>query len=330
MFKIGENETPYSTKDLQADIQIIEKTNARAVMEIKHAFEIPASASEELKDLKDRLVWHPSRDVARSTEMTTLSLTTRLTLDRDAKGLAVKLTIDNTAKDHRLRVMFPTGLQTDHHLAESAFEIVKRPNEPSTEWENPSFDHHQQSFASLSDGENGLTVATKGLQEYEVLKDQTTLAITVLRSVSELGDWGYFPTPGAQCLGTQTAEWFIIPHAGYAIEARAYEEAYDFQTPVVSAQTTIKDGLLPTNGSFIDWESDGLVFTSLKKGENNNNIFMRFYNPSDLQKSLSINCDYVENYYESNVVEDILKKVGNEYTNQKVDQYKIITVSMEG
>lgn len=330
MFKMGVNEKPYTTSELEANIKVIENNTARAAIEITHQWEIPASAAAELEDLKDRLVWHTNRDVERSEEMTTLVLKTSLTLEKDAKGLAVKVTINNTAKDHRLRMLFPTGLQTNHHLAESAFEIVERPNKPEAEWTNPSFDHHQQTFASLSDGENGLTVATKGLHEYEILENETTLAVTVLRAVSELGDWGYFPTPEAQCLGEQTAELYIIPHEGDAIEARAYEQAYDFQTPAICIQTEEKSGSLPVNGSYMNWESDGLVFTSLKKGETQEDIFMRFYNPSNTDKSLSIDNPYAAHYYESNIIEEKLENVGESYTNLPVSKYKIITVAMEG
>ncbi|CAM4129105.1 alpha-mannosidase [Lederbergia lenta] len=330
MFKKGTNEKPYTTSALKANIQILENNAARAMMEITHKWEIPVSAAAELEDMKDRLVWHRDREAGRSEKMTTLVLKTILTLGKESEGLAVKVTIDNTAKDHRLRVLYPTSLQTDHHLAESAFEIVQRPNKPEVEWENPSFDHHQQSFASLSDGEFGLTVATKGLHEYEVLEDQTTLAVTVLRSVSELGDWGYFPTPEAQCLGTQTAEWFVIPHEGNAIEAKVYEQAYDFQTPVVCRQAEIKAGSIPTNNSFINWNSDGLVFTSLKMGEKQDDIIMRFYNPADAEKYLSIESPHIADYYTSNIIEEKLDKVGETYANIPVSKYKIMTVAMEG
>ena len=39
-----------------------------------------------------------------------------------------------------------------------------------------------------------MTVANKGLHEYEILGDDT-IAVTILRASGELGDWGYFPTP---------------------------------------------------------------------------------------------------------------------------------------
>ena len=51
-------------------------------------------------------------------------------------------------------------------------------------------------FAAMEDETNGLLVANRGLYEYEVLADEeNAIAVTLLRSVAEMGDWGYFPTP---------------------------------------------------------------------------------------------------------------------------------------
>jgi len=330
MFKKATGEKAYSTKGTKAKVKVIENLSSKGSIEITHRFEIPASAHEELEDLKDRIVWHKNREARRSEEMTTLEMTTVLTLDQYARGVKAHLTVNNTAKDHRLRVVYPTGFSTDHHLAESAFEIVERPNKPEIDWSNPSFDHHQQTFASVSDGTNGLTVATKGLQEYEIVENDTTLEITVLRSVSELGDWGYFPTPEAQCLGEQTAEWYIIPHAGDAIAAKAYEEAYNFQIPVVAVQTDIHEGELAANGTFIEWDSNGLVLTSVKHGETNGDVFLRVYNPSDEERTLTVQNSQIANYYDSNLVEEVVSEKGEEYKEQPVGAYKIVTVGMRG
>lgn len=60
---------------------------------------------------------------------------------------------------------------------------------------------------SLFDGEKGVTIGNYGLNEYEILPDNNTIAITLLRSVGEMGDWGYFPTPEAQCLGQHSLSY---------------------------------------------------------------------------------------------------------------------------
>ena len=99
--------------------------------------------------------------------------------------------MDNQAKDHRVRALFPMDLQASSHNVDSMFEVATRDNEPAAEWENPSYTAHQQAFVDVTTATAGLTVANQGLNEYEVLRDgRNTIAVTLLRSVGELGDWG--------------------------------------------------------------------------------------------------------------------------------------------
>ena len=56
---------------------------------------------------------------------------------------------------------------------------------------------------NVHDQNKGVTIFNEGLNEYEVLADGT-IAVTLIRCVGELGDWGYFATPEAQCQGEYT------------------------------------------------------------------------------------------------------------------------------
>ena len=56
-----------------------------------------------------------------------------------------------------------------------------------------------------------MTVANKGLNEYEILGDDTIVS-DYLRASGELGDWGYFPTPEAQCLREFEVEFALECH----------------------------------------------------------------------------------------------------------------------
>ena len=63
--------------------------------------------------------------------------------------------------------------------------MVTRPNKPAASWENPENPQHQQAFVSLYDDVKGVTVANKGLHEYEILGDDM-IAVTLLRASGEL------------------------------------------------------------------------------------------------------------------------------------------------
>ena len=56
------------------------------------------------------------------------------------------------------------------------------------------------------------------------------IALTLLRCVGELGDWGYFPTPEAQCLGEYRFNYSIEVQPT-AEKFVSYQHAYTAQIP---------------------------------------------------------------------------------------------------
>ncbi|MBJ8192008.1 alpha-mannosidase, partial [Bacillus cereus] len=123
-----------------------------------------------------------------------------------------------------------------------------------------------------------LTVANFGLNEYEVLRDgRNTIAVTLLRSVGELGDWGYFPTPEAQCIGEHTVRMEVIPHDGDGIESGAYAEAYQFQVPWTACQTGVHAGRVSAVCTPFRWESKAAAFSSLKMNPAPGDLMLRWY-----------------------------------------------------
>lgn len=88
----------------------------------------------------------------------------------------------------------PTGLNTSTHLADSAFEVVKRNNRHNGTWTNPCGCERQQCFAAMEDETNGLLVANRGLYEYEVLADEeNAIAVTFASFRCGDGRLGLFP-----------------------------------------------------------------------------------------------------------------------------------------
>lgn len=322
MYKEAKGHAPITTKGVAAEFTILEKSTLRTVLEFTQTLSIPASADDRLAIERNQLIWHKEREAGRSSEMTAINLRTVVTLAKGMKGPAFKLTIDNQATDHRLRVLFPTGLKTETHKADSIFEIVTRPNVPENEWENPSFCHHQQRFSSLADERMGLTVATDGLQEYEILPVDGTIAVTVLRATSELGDWGYFPTPEAQCLGIQTAEWQVLPHEKDVLESQAFVDAYQYKVSLVVVQPSIHKGEWPTTNQFVKSKANGLAWSSMKMAEDRDHLMVRWFNPTEQKKSLNASIkDYQS--YKSTILEVRTDQREDQYEAEK---YEIITL----
>lgn len=308
MYKQPEGEAALTTKGLQASISILEDTSYRASLEILHDWEIPASADAKLDEEQRALVYYPERKAQRSRETVSLKLRTILALERGGRGVHIETTIDNKAKDHRVRALFPTDLSASVHHADSMFEVPVRDNEPAPEWVNPSNTQHQQAFVDVSDeaAGAGLTVANLGLNEYEVLRDgRNTIAITLLRSVGELGDWGLFPTPEAQCLGAHTAHMMLIPHSGDGMTSGAYAEAYQFQIPWTVCQTGVHEGVIASDYTPFQWESPELAFSSLKMNEETGDLLLRWYNMSNQAAELTLTSDMNQKYfYKTTILEE--------------------------
>jgi len=318
MYKQPNGETPLTTKGLAAEITVLENTPYRASIEIVHDWAVPASADELFEQEKREAVYYPERKAQRVEHTIPMIIRTVVSLERDGKGVGVRATFNNQAKDHRVRALFPTDLQANEHRADAIFEVAVRASEPSAEWQNPSNTQHQQAFADVSDGSRGLTVANRGLNEYEVLRDgRNTIAVTLLRSVSELGDWGVFPTPEAQCLGEHTVELTIIPHSGDGAAAGAFALAYQFQVPWTAVQTDVHDGKLAAINAPLYWEGEGIAFSSMKLAEESGDLMLRWYNMQPAEGELSV---YMTGDFSRIYKSDVLEQAGEDVTPADRDE----------
>ncbi|HEY0827448.1 MAG TPA: glycosyl hydrolase-related protein, partial [Bacilli bacterium] len=136
---------------------------------------------------------------------------------------------------------------------------------------------------------------TDGLPEYEVLRDdKKTMALTLLRCVGELGDWNYFPTPGAQCLGAYTARFAIVPHQGDY--RSALRQAYEYNTPMRTVSTGMHAGTIASKLSWINICSmPSVQLTSLKKADTGKGLQLRFVNLSDQEEVVQVSGELTGN-----------------------------------
>ncbi len=307
MYKQPEGEEALTTKDLTASIRVAEDTAFRAVLEITHDWAIPASADKLLDQEQVELIYFPERKAQRVKETVPMQIRTRVTLEREGQGVKIESSFNNQAKDHRVRLLMPTDLDASNHYVDSMFEIATRDNNPAKEWQNPSNAQHQQAFVDVSGEGAGLTVANLGLNEYEVLRDgRNTIAVTLLRSVGELGDWGHFLTPEAQCIGEHTVHLEIIPHSGDGVDAGAYQEAYQFQIPWTVTQTGLHAGNIPAEHAAIAWEAKNLAFSSWKVSEESGDDMLRWYNMKPESGVLSLSVDN-GSVYKTTILEEPTK-----------------------
>ena len=222
----------------------------------------------------------------RSEETVECPVTSWFTTAVGSPRVDVVTEVENRAKDHRLRVLFPSDIDTDVAHAEGQFDVITRPIRPPKEWEGASTFFPQRSWVDVNDGERGLTIINKGLPEYEVYDDDArTVALTLLRCVGRLSGGGDTPTaiqtPGAQCLGKYRFEYAILPHKGTWLEARVWQQAHQHNVPMLAIQTGEHDGELPPEYGFVEISPPELIITAIKKAEDRDGLLVRFFNITD-------------------------------------------------
>ena len=233
----------------------------------------------------------------RSEETVECPVTSWFTTTVGSPRVDVVTEVENRAKDHRLRVLFPTDIDTDVAHAEGQFDVITRAIRPPKEWEGASTFFPQRSWVDVNDGERGLTIINKGLPEYEVYEDEArTIALTLLRCVGRLSGGGDTPTaiwaPGAQCIGKYRFEYAILPHKGTWLEARVWQQAHQHNVPMLAIQTGEHDGELPLEYSFVEISPPELIITAIKKAEDRDvptdrdarshgTLLVRFFNVTD-------------------------------------------------
>ncbi|MEG2936865.1 MAG: alpha-mannosidase [Vagococcus sp.] len=311
IFKQPKNDTPIFAHEFPYEIEV--KTNNSLIAEIilKQTMMIPHAAEELLQEEMKAVLEMRQRNAGRSSELIPFVMETTITLEKNSEQLKFATYYNNQSKNHRLRVLFPTGIETDKHYAESIFEVIERPNYVSSSWTNSTNPQHQHSFVNVQDENKGVTVSNFGINEYEILNDQNTIALTILRSTGELGDWGYFPTPEAQCIGENTIEFAVAFHTADD-KFDSFKDGQAFQIPFSVKQTSIHEGELNTTQQFATIESDQFLMTALKRKEHEMDIVLRGYNLSnETSSNLSIE---VPNYkgIRGTLIEEVSDK---EFTN---------------
>ncbi len=189
-------------------------------------------------------------------------------------------TIDNQAKDHRLRVFFPTGISTNVGHSDGHFEVIQRISDVphgELDWvEQPRPEFPQRLFSDVTDGKRGLMVANQGLFEAALVKNSggtTEIAVTLLRCIGWLsaGDLPLrpknagpsLPTPEAQEIGTRIAAYSCIPHAGDW--TKGSRMAYAFDLPMKAASVQLHPGKLPLEGNLAEVTSNNFIISAVKQ-----------------------------------------------------------------
>jgi alpha-mannosidase len=240
-------------------------------LELELAAKLPAGLDSALR---------PRADTA------PLTVTTIVRLVQGIRRIEFQTTIDNEARDHRLRVTFPVGAAGEVR-AEGQFALVHRPlvpEPPKTAWVEPP-DSTQHTLGAVALGP--LALLTKGLPEYEARPavNGAELCLTLLRCVGlisrpsgalvtrPLGAGPGTQTPDGQCLGRHRFEYALLPGADGLDDAELLRAAQDYRYRfLVAPQPVSFDPPLAIDGN--------VVFSCLKGAEDGDGLILRCFNPN--------------------------------------------------
>ena len=287
---------------------------------------VPESATADRRERAERTVELP--------------VTSWVTLRAGSRRVDIETRVTNCAKDHRLRALFASGADAEVAHADGHFDVVTRPIQPPADWHAASTFSPQQAFVAVEDDERGLAVINQGLPEYEVLPDSDrTVALTLLRCVERLSsgaeggatDAEYNETPAAQCQGTHTFKYAVLPYAGTWQEAGVIAEAQGHNAPLRAHQTGAHGGELPASGSFVTVEPEGLALSAVKRSEAGNGTIVRVYNPTAEAVAGRLGLRGAREAWSAALSEERLQEVAVEDGSVAVDvgPKKIVTVVFE-
>lgn len=275
----------YTSKGAQASIYLKDNGNLSATIGVDLVLQIPEYA------------YRPSSYVSgkseRSEALKELPITTYYTLHKDSSQVDVKVVVNNTCRDHRMSVLMETGVKSRIANAQGHFTVDERDALPLIDAEGKYYNElttqPMQNFVSVNDGTRGMAVITDCLGEYELRTDHTnTLSFTLFRAVkniicTEFRSEGYFPDQhGGQLQGKLEYHYAICPVKDDCTENGLAQKAEAFNIPLKPIQTNVANvgtGVLPASYSFYEVLGNAQV-SCLKKGEKDNSIVMRLYNPS--------------------------------------------------
>lgn len=307
-----------------AEIELVRDKEFAAEYKITVAMRIPKEADESAKDERRLYVPLQKRKAARGKEFVEMPVTFNVTLTKNAKRVDVSCAFFNNAKDHRLRVLFPSGITCKTHKAESVFEAPERNNAHEKEWTYPSGCDRTHGFVMLKGDKGGIAVSGKGLYEYEILNNDT-VALTLLRATAELGDWGVFPTNLSQMQKELILSFSIIP---FANEAEVYDESGAFLVPLQTVQITEKKDEASFENNFVSWSGADLRLTALKCTMAGEGYAMRFVNFSSEPRTLTLKkTDFVSKLFRSNVLEEQKEEIcaENDAFRMEIKPFEIAT-----
>ena len=249
-----------------ANMRLVEDSSMRTVFEIVQDMILP----EEM--IYAGTLNENYSGIRQSDKEVCLKIKTRVTLDADSALLKLNTEIDNNAKDYRLRLMLPTGIQ-GNYFAHQAFCFLERaPGRASgnttAEWKEPEqLEKNFNGIVGKRDENGGIAfLSQSGLHEVGSVDNESgDLFITFLRAFRRT-----VATNGEiRCQLQQKMSWdyglyFIGQTAG---NGDIYKQYQKYQTPVINHTAYYNDEYNEPDNNLLNLESKNICMSIIKPAE---------------------------------------------------------------
>ncbi len=324
-----------SSRELKGLIYADRSSPAEGRLQWKAEWQLPAEISLDRQ--------------SRSRELATCTLKLELRLARGSRHLGILLDVDNQARDHRLRMHFPTGLLSNKLVSHGHFRVHERGLDlPEAKgWSQPPLGTKpQQDWSAIEDGEKGLALFNNGLPEIEAITEsdgRLTMALTLFRSVGWLSRDDFatrnncnagptLATPNAQLIGSLHFELALYPYAQNWLLGEVQRESQCWRVPVILRQGVLAGSKVDTQ-ALISQANPSLVdLSAIKLHEDRDTLVLRLVNLTEHEVKETLSFGHkISAAWEVNLLEERLGECpfGNASLELTLGPCEIRTVEVE-
>lgn len=271
---------------------------------------------------------------------------TEIELRSNESFIRIKHSIDNHVKDHRVRVILNSNVNSTTSLSDEGFSFIERNNINTyfNTWREKGFAeapvpiYSLENIVALKNENNIYGVIAKGIKEFEIL-DDSKIALTLFRSVGVLGKDNLLWRPGRasginnKVVYTEDAQLIKEMNFEYAIAMidSPEEELFKLADKYIERYTTYQKQSLnlfeerlerfeiPLNYevnkeeySLIKIDNCNVTQSVFKESYEKDGYILRLFNPSNKEESVGLMGDFkkltLTNLYEREI-EEITGKI---------------------
>lgn len=290
-----ENDFIVTSENVEARIDV-SKEGYKSVAQISYTLDCP----KDLESRKQRKL-DSSIDVKFDVE-----------LFDDSPFIKINTTIDNKAKDHRVRLLIPSEICGKNSVSDNQFGMIRRSviDEAIKVWqkenwsERPDAIYPMLSYVSIEDSH--ITAITNSVREFEIIGDEyNQLAITLFRCTGYLGKEDLLRRPGRPSgIKMETPNQQLLKNMQFEISLATYDNSEELAglakeclTPITTYNKMPYNAMkmndveftAPYSYSLFKQENDKLTLSTVKKAEKEEGLVLRFFNTANDVQCLCLN-----------------------------------------